>query len=59
MPVATVKCDCSGPAAEFQEKQIGKPGYRYANTMVQDGKARCTVCGKEHGGVERKKKKSK
>lgn len=46
-----VKCKCTGPAADFQDKQYGKD-MRIAN-VTQKGEpqsrdVRCTVCGTTH-----------
>lgn len=41
--IKIVKCTCSN---DYQDKQYGQ-GNRVANMTVK-GKARCTVCHKEH-----------
>lgn len=39
-----VQCSCYNV---FQDERYG-PGRRLANKMKDQGKSRCTVCGKEH-----------
>ena len=43
MPTVIVKCTCE---SKFQDEQHGYK-MRVANTMKENDRARCTVCGKE------------
>lgn len=47
------KCGCTHP---WQDKRYGK-GKRVMNKTTKDGVYRCTVCSKESGGGDFKRKK--
>lgn len=40
----TKQCNCTGPAAEYQDKIYGK-GMRLFNLKLDNKGAKCTVCG--------------
>lgn len=44
MATTVKQCNCTGPAAEYQNKVYGK-GMRLHNEKLGNKGAKCTVCG--------------